>query len=513
MKIHGIDTLRKDRNRKLRKLNLSLFWFEEKTLIRALAILIILISILSLSQVEASDEEVSLKKILKLDQKWTGDFDGMVERRVIRSLVTFSKTNYYQDRGHHRGVTYEILKEFEKTINKALKRKHLKVHVVFIPVTRDQLIPALVEGRGDIAAAALISTPERRKVVDFANPLLKGVDEIVVTGPNAPKLSGLDDLSGKEIYVRKSSSYYERLVRLNESFKKAGKPQIILKPADEYLEDEDLLEMVNAGLIPMIVMNSYFAEFWSQIFKDIIVYPKIAVNTGGEISWMIRKDSPKLKRVINDFVKGHKKGTLFGNIMFKRYLQSTKWVRNSLSDEDLERFKAAVEFFEKYSEKYRFDYLLVGALAYQESRIDQSQRSQAGAVGVMQLLPSTAAGNPINIPDIEDLENNINAGVKYLRWIWDTYFENENMDRLNKGLFSIASYNAGPAKVKRLRKEANEMGLNPNIWFRNVEVVAAKRIGRETVQYVSNIYKYYVSYRLIAEKKRIKEDVKKQKNN
>jgi membrane-bound lytic murein transglycosylase MltF len=179
---------------------------------------------------------VSLKKIVKLDQKWTCDFDGMVERRIIRALVTFSKTNYYQDRGHHRGVTYEILKEFEKTINKALKRKHLKVHVVFIPVTRDQLIPALVEGRGDIAAAALISTPERRKVVDFANPLLKGVDEIVVTGPNAPKLSGLDDLSGKEIYVRKSSSYYERLVRLNESFKKAGKPQIILKPADEYLE-------------------------------------------------------------------------------------------------------------------------------------------------------------------------------------------------------------------------------------------------------------------------------------
>ncbi len=510
MKIHRIDSLIKDRNIKL---NLPLFWFEGIPLIRALAILFILISILSLSQVEASDKEVSLKKTVKLDQKWTGDFDGMVERNMIRALVTFSETNYYLDKGHHRGVTYEVLKEFEKTINKALKRKHLKVHVVYIPVTRDQLIPALVEGRGDIAAAALISTPERRKVVDFANPLLKGVDEIVVTGSNAPKLSGLDDLSGKEIYVRKSSSYYERLVRLNESFKKARKPQVVLKPADEYLEDEDLLEMVNAGLIPMTVINSYYAKFWAQIFKDIIVYPNIAVNKGGEISWMIRKDSPKLKRAINDFVKGHRKGTLFGNIMFKRYLKSTKFVRNSLSDEDLERFKAAVEFFKKYAEKYRFDYLLVGALAYQESRIDQSQRSQAGAVGVMQLLPSTAAGKPINIPDIEDLENSINAGVKYLRWIWDTYFENENMDRLNKGLFSIASYNAGPAKVKRLRKEANEMGLNSNIWFRNVEVVAAKRIGRETVQYVSNIYKYYISYRLIVDKKGIKETVKRQKSN
>jgi len=513
MKIHSIDSLIKDRNLKIKKLNLFLFWFEGKILIRALTILLILISILSLSQAGASDKAVSLKKTAKLDQKWTGDFDGMVERGMIRALVTFSETNYYLDKAHHRGITYEVLKEFEKTINKTLKRKHLKVHVVSIPVTRDQLIPALVEGRGDFAAAALISTPERKKVVDFANPLLKGVDEIVVTGPNTPKLSSLDDLSGQEIYVRKSSSYYERLVRLNESFEKAGKPQIILKPADEYLEDEDLLEMVNAELIPMIVINSYYAKFWSQIFKDIIVYPNITVNKGGEISWMIRKDSPKLKSTINDFVKGHKKGTLFGNIMFKRYLQSTKWVRNSLSGEDFERFRAAAEFFKKYAKEYRFDYLLVGALAYQESRIDQRKRSQAGAVGVMQLLPSTAADKSVNIPDIEEIENNIHAGIKYLRWLRDTYFENENMDRLNKGLFSLASYNAGPTKVRRLRKEASKMGLNPNIWFGNVEVVAAKRIGRETVQYVSNIYKYYISYRLIVEKKRIKETVKRQKNN
>ena len=273
------------------------------------------------------------------------------------------------------------------------------------------------------------------------------------------------------------------------------------------------MEMVNAGLIPMIVMNSYYAKFWAQIYKDIIVYPNIAVNKGGEIAWMIRKNSPKLKSTINDFVKDHKKGTLFGNIMFKRYLQNTQWVQNSLKGEDFERFQATVEFFKKYAEKYRFDYLLVGALAYQESQIDQSKRSHAGAVGVMQLLPSTAAGNPVNIPGIEDLEKNIHAGVKYLRWIRDTYYENEDMDRLNKGLFTIASYNAGPAKVKRLRKEAKKMGLNPNIWFRNVEVVAAKRIGRETVQYVSNIYKYYISYRLIIEKIRTKETVKKKKSN
>ncbi len=193
-----------------------------------------------------------------------------------------------------------------------------------------------------------------------------------------------------------------------------------------------------------------------------------------------------------------------GNILFKRYLKSTKWVRNSLSDKEFQRFKKAVQFFKKYAEMYDFDWLVVAAMAYQESRIDQSKRSPAGAIGVMQLLPSTAADPNVGIQNIEKIENNIHAGVKYLRFMIDRYYAKEQMDRLNKLLFAFASYNAGPAKVAKFRKEAGEMGLNPNVWFRNVEIVAAKRIGRETVQYVSNIYKYYVAYRLIVDKRALK---------
>ena len=472
-----------------------------------LAIFIVQILILSICPVSASGEKPSAEKELKLlDQKWTGDFDEMVKRRLIRALVTFSKTNYFLDGFDKGGVTYEVLRKFEKYINKKLKRKHLKIHLLVIPVARDQLIPALIEGRGDIAAASLTITPGRKRVVDFSEPILKGVNEIVVGGPEGPKLSSLEDLSGKEIYVRRSSSYYESLLRLNKSFKKAGKSQVILKPADEYLEDEDLLEMVNAGLIPLIVVDDFLAKFWSQIFKNIILYPKIALNTDGEIAWMVRKNCPQLKKEINAFISSHKKGTLFGNIMFKRYFQNTKWARNCLTDDDLKRFKAAVGYFKKYGQKYGFDWLKVAALAYQESRIDQSKRSPAGAVGVMQILPDTAASDPINIPNIEKMEHNIHAGVKYLRWIYGNYFENEKMDRLNKLLFTLASYNAGPTRVKQLRREASKTGLDPNIWFRNVELVAAKRIGRETVQYVSNIYKYYVAYRIITDQ-RIKKKI------
>jgi membrane-bound lytic murein transglycosylase MltF len=252
---------------------------------------------------------------------WTGDWDGMVARNRVRVLVPFSKTFYFLDGGRQRGITYDLMKIFEKQINQDLKRKTVKVQFVFIPVNRDELIPDLLNGVGDIAAAALTITPERKKLIDFSEPFLTKVREIIVTGPSSPTLSSLDDLSGKTIHVRKSSSFYEHLVRLNTSFKLAGKPEITLVPAEENLEDEDLLEMVNAGLLPMIVMDGPKAGFWAKIFENIRLHPGIAINTDGKIAWAFRKNSPKLKKVINQFASKNRKGSLIGNMLFTRYLK------------------------------------------------------------------------------------------------------------------------------------------------------------------------------------------------
>ncbi|MDP4726069.1 MAG: lytic transglycosylase F [Desulfobacterales bacterium] len=434
----------------------------------------------------------------------------MAKRREIRVLVVYSKTFYFLDQGQQRGATYELLKQFEKFINKKLKTKTLKLRVFFIPVRRDQLIPWLVDGRGDIAAANLTITPQRQKQVDFSDPLATDVKELLVTGPAAPTVKNLEDLAGKEIHVRRSSSYYESLMQLNQSFQRDGKQKMNLVLADETFEDEDLLEMVNAGLIPMIVMDSHKAEFWDQIFDHIKVHPDIAVRSGGEIAWAFRKDSPKLKAVVNKFVKDHKKGTLFGNILLKRYLRDTKYVKNSIAQKELEKFEAMIALFEKYAGQYDFDYLMIGAQAFQESGLDHSKRSSAGAIGVMQMLPSTASDPNVGIPDIEKLDKNIHAGTKYLRFIVDRYFTDEAMDDTNKMLFAFASYNAGPARISSLRNKAAKMGLDPNVWFHNVEVVAAKEIGRETVQYVSNIYKYYIAYRMVVNQLEKKEKLMKE---
>jgi membrane-bound lytic murein transglycosylase MltF len=471
-------------------------------LFAAMLFLIMVAALVNATRVPAAES------ILNVNKKWSGDFNAMAKKNYIRALVPYSKTFYFLDGAHQRGLTYELLKEFEKYINLKLKRKTIEVRIIIIPTPRDRLLPALAEGLGDIAAGNLTITQQRLKKNDFSAPFLTEVDEIIVTGPKSPQVDTVDDLAGKEIYVRASSSYYGSLTRLNAEFKKAGRKQIEIKLADEYLEDEDLLEMMNADLIPMIVIDSHKGIFWSQVFKNLTLHSDIKIRTGGQIAWAIRKNSPQLRNIIDEFVKSHKKGTLTGNILFQRYLQDTKWVRNALNQKEFERFNKALELFKQYSSRYDFDWLMVAALAYQESRIDQSMRSPAGAIGVMQILPSTAADPNVNIPDIGKMENNIHAGIKYLRFLRNRYFEKEPMDARNKMLFTFASYNAGAGKVAQLRKQAQLKGLDPNAWFRNVEVVAAEKIGRETVQYVSNIYKYYIAYRLILDKLDMKKKAK-----
>jgi membrane-bound lytic murein transglycosylase MltF len=369
--------------------------------------------------------------------------------------------------------------------------------VVFVPLRRDDLLPALVAGRGDIVAANLTITPERQKLVDFTAAGLSDVKELVVTGPAPPKLASPDDLSGKEVFVRKSSSYYEHLVELNKRFAAEKKPPVKLKEAPGTLEDEDLLEMLNAGLVPLVVVDKHKGDFWKQIFPQLTVHEDIAVHSGGEIAWAIRKGSPQLKAALDDYVAHHKSGTSVGNQVLARYLESVKYVKDADSEQERRKFLALVRYFQKYGDEYKVDWLLMAAEGYQESGLNQNAKSAVGAIGVMQLMPAT--GKEMNVGDITQTEANIHAGVKYIRWMIDNYYGKEPMTALNKALFAFASYNAGAGRVRQLRREAARRGLDPDVWFQNVEYVTAEKIGQETVTYVSNIYKYYIAYRLILE--------------
>ncbi|MNC30255.1 Membrane-bound lytic murein transglycosylase F precursor [compost metagenome] len=275
----------------------------------------------------------------------------------------------------------------------------------------------------------------------------------------------------------------------------SSKPAVILKEAPEALEDEDLIEMLNAGMIPLIVVDKHKADFWKKVFPAITVHDDVALRTGGEIAWAIRKGSPQLQAFTNDFIARHGQGTAIGNMILTRFFRSEKYVKASVSESERKKFIALVQYFQRYGDKYDVDWLLMAAQGYQESQLNQAAKSKVGAIGVMQVMPAT--GKELGVGNIAEVEPNINAGIKYMRWMIDQYYGKEPMTNLDKALFAFASYNAGAGRISKLRKEAALRGLDPNVWFHNVEYIAAEKIGAETVTYVSNIYKYYIAYQLI----------------
>jgi membrane-bound lytic murein transglycosylase MltF len=436
---------------------------------------------------------------------WTGDLDGMLERGFIRVLTVYSKTFYTVDKGVQRGAAFDAGTLFVEDLNKKLakdnklKQKHLKVRVFFVPVGRGELLPALAAGKGDIAMAGLGVTEEREKLVDFSVPMLPNVKVLVVSGPASPPISSVDDLAGKPVFVRRSSVHYERLVALNRHFAAEKKPAVVIREVPETLEDEDLLEMVNAGLIPFTASADFYIAFWKQIFPNIRANEGVALLPGGNIAWAIRNGSPQLKAAADDFLARHAKGTALGNQVLARYFKSAKYVKDAGSEAERKKFLALVQYFQKYGNQYDVDWLLMGAQGYQESQLNQTVKSPVGAIGVMQVMPRT--GKELDVGNIAEVEANIHAGIKYMRLMIDQYYEKEPMTRLDKALFAFASYNAGAGRIAQMRKEAARRGLDPNVWFHNVEYVVAEKIGAETVTYVSNIYKYSIAYKLIMEAK------------
>ena len=455
---------------------------------------------------DATAEQVSDAFSRLVAQKWTGDLDGMIERRLIRVLTTYSKTNYFVDRGTQRGLTYEASRVLEDDLNKELKNKNIRVHVVCLPVAHDDLIPALLEGRGDIVAAGKLITEWRREKVDFTNPTRSHVSSIVVTGPGAPPIAAVEDLGGKEVYLQQSGVSQQGVEAFNAMLAKAGRPPVRIRPAPEVLAAEDILEMVNAGIVPITIAHDFLADFWQQVYPNLVLHKDVAVRSEDQIGMMVRKNSPRLLARLNAFIARYPEGSKERNILLQKYLKDAKYTRQATSTREAAKFQRIVEYLRKYSDKYELDYLLMAAQGYQESTLDPDKRSPVGAIGVMQVMPAT--GKEMRVGDIRQVEPNIHAGVKYVRFMMNQYYANEPMDPLNKGLFTFASYNAGPARIRQLRQRAAKRGLDPNKWFNNVELVAAESIGRETVQYVSNIYKYYLAYKMLVEQREARDKAK-----
>ena len=460
--------------------------------------------------VAKSNSAAKARRLEVTTKPWTGDFDGMLERRAIRIYVPYSRSLYFVDKGRERGISAQLIREFERSLNKKyakqLGKRPLTVFVV--AATRDHLRDDLLNGLADVAVGNLKVLDELKKDIDFVAPDETAVStEIVVTGPTAPAIATLDDLSGKTVHVRKASSYYLSLLALNGKFKNAGKPEIKTVLVPDALEDEDLLEMVNVGLLQTIVVDDWKAKAWAQLLPKIKVHDEIVLRPKTKVGWAIRKQSPKLAAELNEFYAQFAKqnGTMGGRVQ-KEYTRRVKDLHNATASAEAERYEALIAVFSKYGQQYKFDPLMLAAQGFQESQLNQSAKSAVGAIGIMQLMPAT--GKELEVGDIHQPEPNIHAGVKYMDQLMTKYFRDATFDEQNRTLFAFASYNCGPGNVAKMRKEAEKRGLDPNQWFNNVEIVTAEKIGIETTTYVRNIFKYYAAYRLTTDAKLAAEKLK-----
>jgi membrane-bound lytic murein transglycosylase MltF len=416
-------------------------------------------------------------------------------KRSIRVLVNYNATNYFIIKGKQAGLEYELMNSFEKSLNKGHSADK-KIHFIFISLPFDQLIPALLNGQGDIIAAGMTITPERSAKIAFSNPYRTNISEVTVRHRDAEKLENADQLAGKTVHVVRGSSYFSHLQQLNNRFKKEKKSAINIIQTDKSLVSEDILQMVNAGIYQYSVMDSHIASLWSRVLDNIVIETDATISTGSQIAWGVRKNDTALKFKLNTFLKDHKQGTMIGNVLFNRYYKHTKWINNPVSDSSMKRLHEYQKSFIKYGQQYDIDWVMLTALGYQESKLNQWAVSKQGAVGVMQIKPSTAADKNVNITGVKNsYDRNIHAATRYLAFLRSRYFSDPKIAPVEQLAFTLAAYNAGPGRIIKMRSKAKLLGKDPDKWFFNVEEVTRRYTSSEPVIYVANIMKYYLAFK------------------
>lgn len=447
----------------------------------------------SLAEPEISAQPwASTPIIMRATETFTGDLDAIQARGVLRVLVSYSRTNFFIAEGRLRGFEYEMFQELEKQFVNDAQAGRPPLKIAFLPLPFDEVLPALRAGHGDVAAASICVTPEREQLVAFTLPYLTDVDQVLVAHAALEPVMSWSEVAGRTIHVQAETSYVEHLEHLSDDLVAAGFDALQIVQTPRGLQTEDLLEMVNSGAFHYTLADRYLAELWSGVLSGIRIESDVVAAQSTNLAWAIRQENPQLKALLDEFVSKNKKGSMIGNVLFKRYFGESKWIANPTLEVETSKLGPFLEPLKRYCAEFDFDWRLIAAQAYQESRLDPRTVSSAGAVGLMQLLPSTAAD--MGVTDLEDPERSLYAGIKYMDWLRTHYFAEPQLTEDAQIDFCLAAYNAGIGRVRRWRAAAPARGLNPDLWFENVERLALEDVGMQPVQYVGNINKYFILF-------------------
>lgn len=451
----------------------------------ALAIILSLFSLTSFAQAN------------KTAELWTGSYSEMLQRGQIRVAVPYDRTIYVNDKGVQRGLAVEVSKGLAKWINAKyagqLKGKSLSIKL--IPVIASDLLNSLTTGKADIAIGDIgLYEPIPNSQNFIVNHAQKVRQEVLVTGPSSLPLKNIGDLSGQTVYGSRNTNFQKTLSELNKELKRDGKQPVNLASPLGDLDDEDLLEMLNAGLISYVIVGDWKFQLWQSIYKNITMHADLSVQDSGWVGWVVRSNNRDFNDDLKNFYDSDdftKSLTAFRQDDYKQHL---KGLKDPMDKPLWERFESMRPLFSRFGAEYKLNPLFIASLGFQETLLNQSAVSSVGAIGVMQLMPAT--GMSLGVGDIHLLEPNIHAGADYMNQLINKYFPDAKFEGINRSLFAVASYNIGPNNVAKARDRAGELGFDPNRWFGNVEFIATEHMGYEPMIYVRNVYKYFISYSL-----------------
>ncbi len=427
-----------------------------------------------------------------------GDLPAMRERGEVRVLVSYGVTGFYLWKGQPRGLEVDAMVDLEKRLNAHRPKGESPVRIVYVPTPFERLLPDLVAGKGDVAAGLLTVTEKRKEVVDFSRPYVTDVSQVLVSNRTAPEIRDPEDLAGRTVHVPGGTSTVEGLHALSAGLVARGlRPVQVVEVHGQSWED--LLQMVASGMFDHTVTDDFLAALWSRAVPALRIEALPPLRTGASLAWAVRKDSPALRAALDDLARRRtNRADAAVAESIRRYTRDPRQLRNALSPVLDARLKKLRSAFEEASRRHGFDWLLIAALAFQESRLDPEARNPSGAIGLLQVLPET--GKWLGYPDVRPVQENVLAGTAYLAMLRRDRFEEPDIALEDRIHFALAAYNAGPARIDRLRRQAAARGLDPNVWFGNVELEAYRDIGQETPRYVANIVRYYLAYRLVSER-------------
>ncbi|GLX88440.1 lytic transglycosylase F [Pseudomonas fragi] len=410
--------------------------------------------------------------------------------QVLRVLVNQSRNSSGQVQGESVGVEYHRLRAFERYLN-GHARDGQEITLKIIPKAKDQLLGALLRGEGDLMAPGELLDVKPTHAVTPSDPIIERVPLMLVGVKGERRYTRLEQLSGRTVALTTGSAAGEALNVINQKLALRKLPPVNIEWVDPTLAVEDVLEMVQAGIYHLTLVEQPIAERWAKLMPKLRYDRKVLVSEPGAMRWYVRRDASMLRASVDRFLTTYTVPA-DQNVAFERVYRRLYRVHYPLARADRQKLEKLRPVLQKHAQQQGMDWLNLAALAFKESTLNPNAKGSGGATGLLQITPSAA--QRVGVNNIQNVEGNVQAGAKYLAMIRRKFFASPRLNERERMAFVLAAYNMGPERVQAMRAEARRRGLNPNQWFFQVERIAMEQVGMGAVSYVNSVNKYYLAF-------------------